>query len=168
VLLILVSFQQAPPTRRRRSTHRQAEEVRVLLFQSPSHCTFPKKREGTTTKFHSHRVVIPIHSPPTTIYIYTTTVTTMLAVQQQVSKSTLLRCYTNAASAVATTTTRNNISAGPRCGTLHHRHFMSSMTVASPAEENHFALILGKPGGGKGTISGKILKVRFASLRCCC
>jgi hypothetical protein len=33
------------------------------------------------------------------------------------------------------------------------------MTVASPEEENHFALILGKPGGGKGTISGKILKV---------
>eukprot|EP00539_Tryblionella_compressa_P018407 CAMPEP_0178867012 /NCGR_PEP_ID=MMETSP0747-20121128/5246_1 /TAXON_ID=913974 /ORGANISM="Nitzschia punctata, Strain CCMP561" /LENGTH=225 /DNA_ID=CAMNT_0020533897 /DNA_START=214 /DNA_END=891 /DNA_ORIENTATION=- len=33
------------------------------------------------------------------------------------------------------------------------------MTVASPQEENHFALmILGKPGGGKGTISGKILK----------
>jgi hypothetical protein len=40
-----------------------------------------------------------------------------------------------------------------------NRHFMSSMTVASPQEENHFALILGKPGGGKGTISGKILKV---------
>ena len=26
-------------------------------------------------------------------------------------------------------------------------------------EESHFALILGKPGGGKGTISGKILEV---------
>lgn len=32
------------------------------------------------------------------------------------------------------------------------------MTVAAPEEESHFALILGKPGGGKGTISGKILK----------
>ena len=37
--------------------------------------------------------------------------------------------------------------------------FMSSMSVAAPEEESHFALILGKPGGGKGTISGKILKV---------
>ena len=41
------------------------------------------------------------------------------------------------------------------------RQFMSSMSVAAQADEqeNHFALILGKPGGGKGTISGKILKV---------
>jgi nucleoside-triphosphate--adenylate kinase len=35
---------------------------------------------------------------------------------------------------------------------------MSSMSVAAPEEECHFALILGKPGGGKGTISGKLLK----------
>jgi len=35
---------------------------------------------------------------------------------------------------------------------------MSSMTVAAPEEDCHFALILGKPGGGKGTISGKVLK----------
>lgn len=35
---------------------------------------------------------------------------------------------------------------------------MSSMTVSAPEEDAHFALILGKPGGGKGTISGKILK----------
>jgi hypothetical protein len=41
------------------------------------------------------------------------------------------------------------------------RNFMSSMTAAAPDEEGHFALILGKPGGGKGTISGKILKVRL-------
>jgi hypothetical protein len=33
------------------------------------------------------------------------------------------------------------------------------MTAQAPDEESHFALILGKPGGGKGTISGKILKV---------
>jgi hypothetical protein len=33
------------------------------------------------------------------------------------------------------------------------------MTVSAPEEDAHFALILGKPGGGKGTISGKILKV---------
>eukprot|EP00544_Gedaniella_sp_CCMP2646_P003669 CAMPEP_0202494638 /NCGR_PEP_ID=MMETSP1361-20130828/12957_1 /ASSEMBLY_ACC=CAM_ASM_000849 /TAXON_ID=210615 /ORGANISM="Staurosira complex sp., Strain CCMP2646" /LENGTH=225 /DNA_ID=CAMNT_0049125267 /DNA_START=122 /DNA_END=799 /DNA_ORIENTATION=+ len=32
------------------------------------------------------------------------------------------------------------------------------MTVAAPEEESHFLLILGKPGGGKGTISKKILK----------
>jgi adenylate kinase len=44
------------------------------------------------------------------------------------------------------------------CPRATARHFMSSMTVSSPEEENHFALILGKPGGGKGTISGKILK----------
>ena len=31
---------------------------------------------------------------------------------------------------------------------------------AEAEEESRFALILGKPGGGKGTISGKILKVR--------
>lgn len=41
---------------------------------------------------------------------------------------------------------------------------MSTMTAyeeeTAPSEESHFALILGKPGGGKGTISGKILKVR--------
>jgi hypothetical protein len=40
--------------------------------------------------------------------------------------------------------------------------FMSSMTAAAPEEDSHFALILGKPGGGKGTISGKILKVSAA------
>lgn len=38
------------------------------------------------------------------------------------------------------------------------RNFMSSMTASAPEEDGHFALILGKPGGGKGTISGKILK----------
>lgn len=35
---------------------------------------------------------------------------------------------------------------------------MSSAQVMEAEEESHFALILGKPGGGKGTISGKILK----------
>jgi hypothetical protein len=33
------------------------------------------------------------------------------------------------------------------------------MMEAVAEEESHFALILGKPGGGKGTISGKILEV---------
>jgi hypothetical protein len=48
------------------------------------------------------------------------------------------------------------------------RQFMSSMSVAHPEEqENHFALILGKPGGGKGTISGKILKVGGSSGKWC-
>jgi len=32
------------------------------------------------------------------------------------------------------------------------------MMEAEAEEESHFALILGKPGGGKGTISGKILQ----------
>lgn len=38
--------------------------------------------------------------------------------------------------------------------------WMSStpMMESEAEEESHFALILGKPGGGKGTISGKILK----------
>jgi len=34
----------------------------------------------------------------------------------------------------------------------------SSTTVSHNSEEGHFMLILGKPGGGKGTISGKVLK----------
>jgi hypothetical protein len=37
---------------------------------------------------------------------------------------------------------------------------MSTQALASPHEDSHMMLILGKPGGGKGTISGKILKVR--------
>ena len=41
------------------------------------------------------------------------------------------------------------------------------MMEASAEEESHFALILGKPGGGKGTISGKILQVRFYLLEWC-
>jgi len=45
-----------------------------------------------------------------------------------------------------------------RCYTSKQRTYMSSMTAQAPDEESHFALILGKPGGGKGTISGKILK----------
>lgn len=40
------------------------------------------------------------------------------------------------------------------------RNYMSTMPVEDTqlAEEGHFLLILGKPGGGKGTISKKILK----------
>ena len=47
---------------------------------------------------------------------------------------------------------------------------MSTMPQAAsvPNEESHFALILGKPGGGKGTISGKILKVCSVVLLCAC
>jgi hypothetical protein len=39
---------------------------------------------------------------------------------------------------------------------------MSTQPLDSPAPdyETQMMLILGKPGGGKGTISGKILKVR--------
>jgi len=40
-----------------------------------------------------------------------------------------------------------------------NRGFMSTLTLAAPDDlECRFLLILGKPGGGKGTISGKILK----------
>ena len=42
------------------------------------------------------------------------------------------------------------------------------MMEAEAEEETHFALILGKPGGGKGTISGKILKVRKTKQAICC
>lgn len=35
---------------------------------------------------------------------------------------------------------------------------MSTMPLDHPEADSHFLLILGKPGGGKGTISGKILK----------
>ena len=49
---------------------------------------------------------------------------------------------------------------------IFRNRWMSStpMMEAAAEEESHFALILGKPGGGKGTISGKILQVR--SIRC--
>ena len=40
------------------------------------------------------------------------------------------------------------------------RNYMSTQPLASPEEEPRMMLILGKPGGGKGTISNKILKVR--------
>lgn len=36
---------------------------------------------------------------------------------------------------------------------------MSTQALAEPEQESNILLILGKPGGGKGTISGKILKV---------
>ena len=42
------------------------------------------------------------------------------------------------------------------------KHCMSTQTMSEPlndaARNHHTMLILGKPGGGKGTISGKILK----------
>lgn len=43
---------------------------------------------------------------------------------------------------------------------IRRNRWMSStpMMEAEAEEESHFALILGKPGGGKGTISGKILQ----------
>jgi hypothetical protein len=43
------------------------------------------------------------------------------------------------------------------------RSFMSTQPLDTPVVpdyESQMMLILGKPGGGKGTISGKILKVR--------
>jgi len=40
------------------------------------------------------------------------------------------------------------------------RSYMSTQPVAAPEEEPRMMLILGKPGGGKGTISKKILQVR--------
>jgi homoserine kinase len=51
-------------------------------------------------------------------------------------------------------------SAGQHNRYLSKNMSSSPMMEASAEEESHFALILGKPGGGKGTISGKILKVR--------
>jgi len=44
------------------------------------------------------------------------------------------------------------------------RNYMSTQPLASPEEEPRMMLILGKPGGGKGTISNKILKVRAWAL----
>jgi hypothetical protein len=41
------------------------------------------------------------------------------------------------------------------------RTYMSTLTQTAPRDDEClFMLILGKPGGGKGTISGKILRVR--------
>jgi ABC-type Mn2+/Zn2+ transport system ATPase subunit len=51
-----------------------------------------------------------------------------------------------------TTLARRSVS-----GQRHN--FLSSLTLSAPEDESRFALILGKPGGGKGTISKKILKV---------
>lgn len=41
------------------------------------------------------------------------------------------------------------------------RSFMSTQPVMAPEDESTLMLILGKPGGGKGTISGKILEVSY-------
>ena len=42
------------------------------------------------------------------------------------------------------------------------RTYMSTLTQAAPHDDEClFMLILGKPGGGKGTISEKILKVSY-------
>jgi len=50
-------------------------------------------------------------------------------------------------------------SAGKHIACTSGRTMSSSpMMEASAEEESNFALILGKPGGGKGTISGKILE----------
>lgn len=77
-----------------------------------------------------------------------------------------LRCQQPKKAVVSSKTTMMKMmsSASASCPRATARHFMSSMTVASPEEENHFALILGKPGGGKGTISGKILQVRCLAM----
>jgi len=53
--------------------------------------------------------------------------------------------------------TRNAI-VSKSLSTDNDRPMSSMMMEAEAEEETHFALILGKPGGGKGTISGKILK----------
>lgn len=37
------------------------------------------------------------------------------------------------------------------------RTYFSTLQQSAPQDESHFVLILGKPGGGKGTISNKIL-----------
>lgn len=132
---------------------------------SSRECSFCKRSFSTTTKrrlFRSTRSrssdSIPLTHSHQSHTLLPITTTIMLAAVQHVSKSALLRNSNH-------TTTNYAIR---RCGCSHRpstvtagsRHFMSSMTVERPAEENHFALILGKPGGGKGTISGKILKVR--------
>mmetsp|Transcript_12584 Transcript_12584/g.14436 ORF Transcript_12584/g.14436 Transcript_12584/m.14436 type:complete len:298 (-) Transcript_12584:151-1044(-) len=50
-------------------------------------------------------------------------------------------------------------SQGSSSNKISSRQCMSTMMTEaySPEEDSRFALILGKPGGGKGTISGKIL-----------
>jgi hypothetical protein len=61
----------------------------------------------------------------------------------------------------------SSVAAAASAGQYNCRYLSKNMSSspmmmeASAEEESHFALILGKPGGGKGTISGKILKVRF-------
>lgn len=53
--------------------------------------------------------------------------------------------------------TRHGVRPLASVGATIERNFMSTMPLSQPAEEGHFMLILGKPGGGKGTISKKIL-----------
>jgi adenylate kinase family enzyme len=43
------------------------------------------------------------------------------------------------------------------CLSCAQRSYMSTQPLSSPEEEPQMMLILGKPGGGKGTISGKLL-----------
>ena len=60
---------------------------------------------------------------------------------------------------------RNNVALSPPCrirssSVAVKRSYMSTQTLLAPEEDPRMMLILGKPGGGKGTISNKILKVR--------
>jgi hypothetical protein len=63
--------------------------------------------------------------------------------------------------ASSTSSSTTGTSAGAQ-----QRSFMSTQPLDSPAPEyeSQMMLILGKPGGGKGTISGKILEVRSCGL----
>jgi DNA replication protein DnaC len=51
---------------------------------------------------------------------------------------------------------------------MQQRNFMSTQALSFAEEESRMLLILGKPGGGKGTISGKILEVCSSKLCSIC
>ena len=122
----------------------------LLLLFGGSPCV-KKKRKYPTTKhnefpsFLGNTIYILYHhhhlSASSTMLLTTTTTTT-----------TLKRMVGHRGAAAATCSVAFRRPAA--------RSFMSTQAVATAAEEeSNMVLILGKPGGGKGTISNKIIRV---------
>ena len=70
--------------------------------------------------------------------------------------ASLRRSLTTSRPANAVPFSRSFNTTPPSC---QQRNFMSTQPMHAPEEDSHFLLILGPPGGGKGTISKKLLAV---------
>jgi len=70
------------------------------------------------------------------------------------------RCAASSSTAMMMMMSRRTTVQRSSFSTAVKRSYMSTQPVAAPEEEPRMMLILGKPGGGKGTISKKILQVR--------